>query len=102
MKTNLSDQKNENKNKVAKDTPSSVNPPTSKKLNNLEEEPNPDVERKEFEGDEREWQTPDVKPKYPTDVQASRPSPDDPNEYTVEDDDDNLLATENPDLMVRH
>jgi len=31
---------------------------------------NQSTENEDFEGDEREWETPDVKPKYPTDVQA--------------------------------
>jgi hypothetical protein len=61
----------------------------------------------EFEGDEGEWQAPDVKPKYPTDVQASSENLNRPSQDEIEDlsedysDDDDVLDTENPELLNR-
>lgn len=95
--------------------PSNTPPPSKNESISINE--NPDTEKSDkadFEGDEREWQDPDVKPKYPTDVQArtvdeksqvnTRPSVDESMDYAIDnqDDDDFLLESENPDLLNRH
>ncbi len=90
--------------------PRSKNDSTSINQNNENER----SDKNDFENDEREWQDPDIKPKYPTDVQAksadeksqvnTRPSVDESADYNVEnqDEDDALLESENPGLLNHH
>lgn len=63
-----------------------------------------DKQNYQGEGDEREWQTPDVKPKYPTDVQASaNTTQGETADYAMsQDDEDGVIGTETPGLMNRH
>ena len=109
----------ENKNQQEKDIsttkPTDAVKSTQTATNANEFEPNEQTtEKKNFEGDEREWQAPDVKPKYPTDVQAkadsesdlqanNRPSrQENMEDYESLSDEDDNLESENPDLMIRH
>lgn len=107
--------KDSEKKEAGTKTTESVKPArTAKQANEFEpNQPPVTPEKKNPEGDEREWQAPDVEPKYPTDVQAKASSqgevnrhlsPDDETqEYSqFEDEDDDILENENPDLIVRH
>lgn len=89
---------------TSKETPKRV---TSADQNDFTQKPSdPDKQNYKGEGDEREWEAPDVKPKYPTDVQASSSNPpaqDEMADYAMsQDEDDSLLGSENPGLMNRH
>lgn len=115
MEKSATTQKKDSTRAPKSSTPSNA-PPKEKNesatINETNENEQPD--KTNFEGDEREWQDPDIKPKYPTDVQArsgsdksqvnTRPSIDETADYAIDQDDeeDGLLGSENPELLNRH